>query len=502
MAEKRLKGKLKKRFNSEEFSENAIGIKLKEWQTLLYAFIGFLIIIGCFYLIRAVKYESIIPGSAPYYHARIAESILSGNAEKNDMSSFGMAPIVFNPYDYVLAFFGRFIGIKNASIIFPPICAAAAILFFYLILKKSGIPIFRRWLILVSLIATPAFLYSGTFSNSQIMGIMLLLSAFYFFTSDRESYFIISLFLFLAAGLFGFLNFITAIIMSTIYTYNNPEKRSRLIVLLTVMLCISPIYQITLFRYGLPKAPLESGVSRLISELGPINGISIFQIMLGTIGFFVMWKNRASLYLSYFLSLLFITAFLLNSDSVLPLAFSAAIFSGSAISFIMNRRWNLKIVRDTTIVLVFCGLLFSTVLFIMRASTAGPDASIIKSLEWLSEKERAGSTVFSHYTNGFWIEYFRGKAVSDENFAYAENRSERLNDSNSIFYSRSLEKTRALLSKYDTGYILITPDMKNGLVWEKKEEGLLFLLRNNESFRLAHSEEGSEGRVEIWRYLG
>ena len=107
-------------------------------------------------------------------------------------------------------------------------------------------------------------------------------------------------------------------------------------------------------------------------------------------------------------------------------------------------------------------------------------------------------TVFSHYKNGYLLEYISGlPVILDENFVITDNVNERYNDTQTIFYSRDLEHTKALLDKYNVGYIWIDESMKSGLVWNKKDQGLLFLFRNEETFKNTYSFEGAE----IWKYV-
>ena len=66
-----------------------------------------------------------------------------------------------------------------------------------------------------------------------------------------------------------------------------------------------------------------------------------------------------------------------------------------------------------------------------------------------------------------------------------------------MFQSRNLKDTEALLNKYNIRYIFITQDMKEGLVWTDNNQGLLFLLKNGETFKKPYSSD----KIEIWQYL-
>ena len=147
--------------------------------------------------------------------------------------------------------------------------------------------------------------------------------------------------------------------------------------------------------------------------------------------------------------------------------------------------------------MLLAGLIFSSISYIGRISSLPPDQPIINSLEWFST--RSEGIVLSHYENGFWIETVAKKPVFlDPLVAYSPNPNFKFNQSNEIFYSRNLKATKNLLSNYSISYIWIDKSMKQGKVWTKEEEGLLFLFRNNETFKnIYHSKE-----VEIWEVLG
>ena len=124
-----------------------------------------------------------------------------------------------------------------------------------------------------------------------------------------------------------------------------------------------------------------------------------------------------------------------------------------------------------------------------------PDNEIIKSLDWLRHYSEPDEIVFSHYSKGFWINSVAERpVVTDSMLEYFPNAEEKFNDSLEIFYSRNLKNTKSLLEKYDINYVWIDNEMKHGLVWEKEQQGLLFLFRNNETFNNIYNNQG----IEIW----
>ncbi|MEK6835605.1 MAG: hypothetical protein AABX55_01125, partial [Nanoarchaeota archaeon] len=120
---------------------------------------------------------------------------------------------------------------------------------------------------------------------------------------------------------------------------------------------------------------------------------------------------------------------------------------------------------------------------------------IIDGLEKLKALEQG--VVFSHYTNGVFINAIAEKKnVMDSNFFYAPKLNEVYQDSQTLFYTRNFEVAQEIIKKYNIKYIFITKNMKAGLVWEKEDQGLLFLLNSaKDNFKKLYTNN----EVELWR---
>ena len=124
-----------------------------------------------------------------------------------------------------------------------------------------------------------------------------------------------------------------------------------------------------------------------------------------------------------------------------------------------------------------------------------PNKEVFDGLQWLRKEEQG--LVLSHHSRGYWIEYISKKQAFVDG-SYNLKTQELLNISDEISYSRDLFYTNDTLSKHQITYIFIDKEMKQGLVWVKEEEGLLFLFRNNKTFKNLYRTP----HTEIWRYIG
>jgi len=271
--------------------------------------------------------------------------------------------------------------------------------------------------------------------------------------------------------------------------------------ILSLISVTSIYYFLAIYPEFLPRSTFfieKITTSNFVSDFGSFYGFSVFMLILAFMGFFILWTQKKK----YFLFLITLII-LIVSSLYFPFVniFSNYIFSFLAaitLLAIIRRKWQHRIIKNATLILIFCGLLFSTTSFINRLTENEPKPEQVESLIWLSKYSKQGEVILSHYSNGFFIEYFAKRpVVMDEMFVYAPDLEERFNDTNTIFYSRSLEQTTSLLDKYNVKYIWIDKKMNSGLVWTKKDQGLLFLFRNKETFKNIYSYS----EIEIWEYL-
>ena len=255
------------------------------------------------------------------------------------------------------------------------------------------------------------------------------------------------------------------------------------------------LYLIYLIKYGVPYIFFNSGILiNYLSELGGLISFGIFNLILAAIGLYLLWRKKKQIsgYIILFIAIIFSLYF--NSLNIY-LNFVFAIAAGFAFVSVIKMDYSLAIIKKLTTALLLFGLLFSTISYTARISNLLPDNSIIDSLEWIKANSKPGEVIFSHYTKGNWIQSIAQRPVLlNSNLIYIENVKTKLNDSDTIFYSRTLKKTDSLLNEYNISYIWLDSGMKKGLVWTEEDEGLLFLFSNKEKFKNVYSKEG----IEIW----
>jgi len=463
-------------------------IKLTEKNTLVYAMLVALIIISIPHITRALFHNNIMVSDESYYHANIAKQII-------EQKSLIHGPnYIFNPYHLVLASVGYFIGVDLASKIVPFLLGIFSVFIFYFILKGFKIKIKERFFMLLILIISPAFIYLSVISNTYSTPIFLVLLGIYFLLKKNIIFKFFSLIAFALAISFGLFN--ALLIMFIFVAYMIKKKSKKYIVPLLIIILISVAFMPTYFQNKTAILPKENILQNNLSDFGALTGVGVFNILLAFAGFFLMWEKKKKYPFTILLFFIMLLSLFFVNYASLYLNFVLAILAGYSFVVIISMKWEVKSIKNLTILLIICGLIFSTISYLDRINNMQPNKEMIKSLDWLKHYSKQDEIIFSHYSKGFWINAVAERpVVTDKMFEYYPDAEEKFNDSLEIFYSRNLKNTKTLLNKYNISYIWIDNEMKQGLVWEKEQQGLLFLFRNNETFNNIYNNKG----IEIWQ---
>ncbi len=445
--------------------------------------------------IRYTNKDPLIIGEQPYYYLRIAKDI----EIKTDALSYSGREYIFDPYDYFLAFIYKLIG----TVFFLPfILGISSTIIFYYLIKKLKLNSITNFLIMLTLILSPIFIHTFTSLNKPSLVIFLMLLGFLLFTEKKKNPIILSVIIFSIIPVFNILAAIISILILLSYSLYKKEKIKTFYTTIALTSLVSVIYYLKIYlKYGFPQkiAFISTNyLQTLISDLGSFAGLSFFNIILIVIGIISTRrykKNLWPIYIAIFITLISIPYYPL---STIYLKIIVTAFTGIGFYKIVSMRWKLRFIRDLSIFVIILGLLFSVTSYTNRQVNSLPDKNIKESLEYIDVYSDTEEVVLSHYSRGFWIEHFANRAtVMDSLFRYAPDPNQRYNDLNKIFYAKNLNDAKELLDKYNIDYIYIDNEMKQGLVWKKEKQGLLFLFRNNETFKSIYSKNG----IEIWQYL-
>lgn len=448
-----------------------------------------------FIFLGFAKYEksNSLVGDEAYYHLNAAESIQKNGIPLYDSSLSENQRYYFNLIDYILSFMQNKIAFM---MLIPFLLGISSLILFYFIFSEFNINEKQIFFSGILLILSPPFIY--TFSSYTMYPFLVFFNLLFLFFYIKNMK--ILSFLAIIPTIFISLPsvFLTLIILFFVYQFNIKDKKEILILASSISLISIAVYFIYYFSSFVPNNMFffhRNIFTRLISGFGANVGVSIFHLVLAFIGLLVIKtkEKRFPNYIVLFSSLLlsvFFNLILIFFNFFICLLASYALFE------IYNKKWEIDVLKNITLILIVYGLLFSSFSFQTRLLNSSPTSEEISALTYL--KDQPNGVVLSHFSNGYQIEYFSKKQVIlDQRIYTLSDGVEKLNESNTLFYSRNLENTKSLLQKNNVSYIFINEEMKDGEIWDRRNQGLLFILDKSNDFQKIYDKNN----VEIWKVL-
>lgn len=431
------------------------------------------------FLTRFFKFNKIMVGTTSYFHAIKAEELLTNNF--SNITNY-------HPYQILLSIIDKiFNNIEITSQIVPIILGVVTIFIFFKLLKQLKIDHMHSFTAAILVVLSPIYIYISTVSNQYILSVLILLLAFYLFIRFKESYVVFIMFLIIPfLGIFE--TVLSIILLLSYLAYFKENKKIRNISIITIVIMF-----ILLFYFPAKNTEIiqnNAFVIKFISGFGAYLGFSIFTLLLTLIGFIFTWKNKRKLIPIYILIvLLFLSFIYIGQYSNIFLNFILCYFSAVALIGLIKYKWNLDTVRDLTIIVLICGLLFTTISYTNRLSKDFPNEEFKSTILKIQKRADQDEIILSDHENGFWIQYFAQRQTVSDLFNINK-------DVEIIFHSRDYSTVSKLLNKSKVNFIYITPKMKNK-IWSSDEEGLLFLLPFKGGFNKVYTKKG----YDIWQVV-
>lgn len=381
----------------------------------------------------------------------------------------------------------------------PPIFGLLTFLSLWGTLKSFGLDANTRRVALAITTTSPPFIFLFSTLNNHFAAITLALFGLYSFVKNWRIPAALS---FIIMPVFSLPAALISLILLFMMTFFS-KRRDFFWLIFVCTAIVATAYYLTLAKYaGSPEkllfAPAElmlhSKLQSYFSDLGGKYGLSVFGVMLAILGIMYNWKKKYS-DLGVFFSIFALAILMfLTKYAIFFMNFFVSILAAYALMALASKGWESKTLKNFTMLVMVCGLIFSTVSFMNRHITEEPSKGIVQAMEIFKENDQG--VAFSHYTRGYWLEYAGKKTVMDENFAFAPNVNERWKDSEELFKTRSLDDAMKIIDKYSIRYIWVDKELK-GEIWGHNEEGLQFLLEYSKNFKRVYSTD----YVEIWEVL-
>lgn len=373
-----------------------------------------------------------------------------------------------------------------------------AILLFYMLANRILQRPFELLLACLVLVLSPAFISAYVSFSIYSFAIVLILLGILLLES-RKNYFIIALLILATVPFFGITALIAELFLISMFAIFRKDDSKRYWGILLVCAVIGfilsrfvPYTNISQLPDFINKIPLQG----FLSDLGGLYGLSLFAVFAGVIGFFRMCtdqKHHVTLYLLFLLA--FAYSLFVNSQINIFLSFILAILAANGIIWLFSAKWQLPLLKTMSIGLVLYGILFSGIAYARVISTDAPGAHLIDALRYMKQNESFG-LVLSSYDNSEYITYYAERPVLLSETSI--NAKDLKKEIDSFYQLRNIQKIADFCTKYNVTYLLITPEMKDGGVWESPNQGMLFVLQKSNIFIKIYDKDG----VEIWKFAG
>ncbi len=471
-----------------------------EKKTILTIILFTILVLLVPHLLRYISNEPLLSGDKAYFYSRISESALENKKIYDDLNDKPVYPVGWPLVLTIFSFVFR-IPVSIISILLPILLGVFCILLFYYILNKLGINLKVRMISTIVLAISPPFLFLFSTSNTYAFPVFLLLLSFYLALNNKL---FSSGVLIVLSSLFGFLNVIIALALFFVYTFLRDKKYVRFLYLsLSVVFFSFLLYLPYLLNFGLPEklnfSYFEDTITfrfqNFVSDLGGKMGLGIFTILLSFLGFIASWRMKTRYSFLYVSVLILLLISFFKLETILYLNLFLCFLAAYAIVVMADMKWESKLIKNLTILILVCGLIFSGLSYINESSKTQPNKDEADGLNFL--RTRTNGVVFSYYSRGALISEISEKpVVLDSFFTYTPNVNERWSDSQKLFYTEDIRQAEKILDKYNIRYVFVDKKMKEGLIWDTNDDGLLFLLRFNKRFKNVYNIN----EIEVWEY--
>lgn len=456
-----------------------------------------LVTLSSIHLTRFFDGNNLPIGASEYYYSSSAEQIKISGLEKTISLSTVPQAMEYNLYTLLIA--ASPLDVQFAVKIIPLILGLLSAVMFNLFLRDLKISKDEKLISSLIFILSPGFIAAFAYSTPISAALTSIIIAAYYLKKPYPKNLISTIFLILIP-MFSISAAITTAILLIIYSLFDLKQLKtsiRLMFVLIISTCVSifflniPLPKILIFEQSLSFNMLNN----VISEFGAHYGIGIFVLTLGVLGMIFARRQNSSINKFVIITVLSLIALsFLNSEFSIYLNLLLCIFSGIGFMRLFGTQWEVETIRNFTRLIVICGLLFSTVSYIDSTIDNKPYKEYIKSFDWLKENTGESDIILTNPEYSFWFNTLTGRKTFINNRIEDQNA---LVDSETLFAGRNLKKTKELLDKRNIRFIWINDAMKNGAIWMSKDEGLLFLLQNNETFKKTYDRDG----IQIWEVL-
>lgn len=421
----------------------------------------------------------LVSGTAPWYGSETAHTLhIAGQGGTYDHIQDRELP--FNLF-FVLT---GYLPVHEpwCMLLLPFVLGLGTLLFFIFLTKKQPL----SSITLLFLVTSPLFVYVFSTFSPLVLVVFLTIAGTYVLFKTRGW---LSFPFFALLPLIDLFAAVVVFALLIIYTIYQKKKVHDIYIIGVSMILVGTIMlvtnTITLAGYFFPLS-----AQRGLAEFGAFPGLTVPLLILAVLGLYRYWSTPKQRLLGTAIFCLFLLGSLSSPMILIFFGLLLPFFASHTIQFFLERNWAVGFLQQATLILIFFSLLFPLISFYAEVIEAPPSPELIADLSLLDQYTLPNDRVLSSVDNGFFIQTYAATAsFLDPHSRFYPQYQEKQEAAETLWYSRNLETTTALLAEFNITYFYIDPDIQEHY-WNNKEEGLLFLLKNSDRFVLLHGEEG------------
>ncbi|MFA5797140.1 MAG: hypothetical protein WC916_03845 [Candidatus Woesearchaeota archaeon] len=369
---------------------------------------------------------------------------------------------------------------------------ALTLILFTLLLREHAISTKNSIIILLLLATSPIFIYLFSGITIYAFSIVLTLLAFLLLSRKLTFFGIIPLIILPFVDFYWALFTLLILIVYMVGTGSTPKSFTYALLFLVSAIIASFIGNATI-GHDLFTDLVFSG-SSIITDIGADPGFSFSMIILSIVGLVLLWERGLRNVFVYAIIGLFIFGAFFNNLIRIYLGFILVIYAGFAFSYLKKRKWSIQLIKKTTLLLILCAILFSTLFYVTKIIRSEPTSEFIDATQFIATQSQPGEVVFTTPENAYLVTYYT-KLETFINPVRAEREPLRLVLFENITVSRTLEYTQSVFTQNHVRYIFIDQSFEDYL---NGKNGLIFLMQTSQSFVKVYENEG----FTVWMYTG
>ena len=211
-----------------------------------------------------------------------------------------------------------------------------------------------------------------------------------------------------------------------------------------------------------------------MAELGGSYGFGFFYFVLAIVGIYSYYKKSYKIFFAYLLFIVILFSVFYFNSLLFFINLFLVFFAACGLLAFLDYEWRSETFRFLTILIICCGLLFSSLVFFSNLSDLYPTQYHMEAVEFLKTQD-ADAVMFSDYRNGDLISYSGKPNFMDKDFAYAPDVIDRWKDTQDLLRTRNVNFADSFMDENNIRYIFVDKQMKSE-IFSNKDQDLLFLL--------------------------